>query len=264
MRPVIPQPLAPKVPEITALFWVIKVLTTGMGESTSDYLGETSLVLGGIVGVGGFVLALALQLRARRYHAPTYWFAVVMVAVFGTISADVVHVVLHLPYQVTTAGYGLVTTAVFVCWYRSEGTVSIHSIVTRRRELFYWTTVLLSFALGTAAGDLTALALHWGFFASGWLFLGLISVPFVLWRLGLNGTAAFWPAYALTRPLGASFADWLGKQHRIGGGLGYGDATVSAVALAVIIALVAVVTVTRSDLQSADLEAATRDLISTA
>jgi uncharacterized membrane-anchored protein len=261
MRRVASEPLAAKVPEITTLFWVIKVLTTGMGESTSDFLGETSLVLGGVIGVGGLVLALILQLRSPRYHAPTYWFAVVMVAVFGTIAADVVHVVLRLPYQVTTAGYGLATVAVFLCWYRSERTVSIHSIITRRRELFYWTTVLLSFALGTAAGDLTALALHWGFLASGWLFLGFILVPLVLWRLGMNGTAAFWPAYVLTRPLGASFADWLGKPHRIGDGLGYGDAIVSAVALAMIVVLVAVVSVTRSDVQDADLQGEAQDTV---
>jgi len=244
------EPLAPKVPEITALFWVIKVLTTGMGEATSDYLGETNLVLGGVVGIGGLVLALRWQLRRRDYSAPTYWFAVVMVAVFGTIAADVVHVVLQLPYAVTTVGYAVATATVFALWYRSEGTLSIHSIVTARRETFYWTTVLLSFALGTAAGDLTALALHWGFLTSGFLFLVAIAVPLLLWRLGLNGTAAFWPAYVLTRPLGASFADWFGKDHRIGGGLGYGDDVVSLVALALIAVLVAVVTVTKSDVQS--------------
>ncbi len=249
MRSLTREPLAPKVPEIAALFWVIKVLTTGMGEATSDYLGETNLVLGGIVGVGGLALALRWQLRRREYHAPTYWFTVIMVAVFGTIAADVAHKILGLPYALTTIGYALATAAVFALWYRSEGTLSIHSIVTTRRELFYWTAVLLSFALGTAAGDLTALALHWGFLTSGWLFLGLIAVPFVLWRLGLNGTAAFWPAYVLTRPLGASFADWLGKDPSKGHGLGYGDGPVSLVALAVIAVLVAYVSVTRSDVQ---------------
>ena len=247
-------PVAAKVPEITALFWVIKVLTTGMGEATSDYLGETNLVVGGVVGVGGLYLALRWQLRRRDYHAPTYWFAVVMVAVFGTIAADVVHVVLALPYAVTTIGYGLATAITFVLWYRSEGTLSIHSIVTTRRETFYWTTVLLSFALGTAAGDVTALALHWGFLASGFLFLALIAVPLALWKLGLNGTAAFWPAYVLTRPLGASFADWLGKDHSIGGGLGYGDGVVSLAALLLIAVLVGIVTVTRSDVQRPQLD----------
>ncbi|MCW2674604.1 MAG: hypothetical protein JWP14_3193 [Frankiales bacterium] len=249
MRRTAVEPLAAKVPEITALFWVIKVLTTGMGEATSDYLGQTNLALGGVVGVGGLALAMWLQLRSRRYHAPTYWFAVAMVAVFGTIAADVVHVVLALPYAVTTCLYAAATAAVLTYWYRTEGTLSIHSIRTRRRERLYWTTVLLSFALGTAAGDLTALALHWGFLASGWLFLGAIAVPLVAWRAGLNGTAAFWSAYVLTRPLGASFADWLGKDHRIGGGLGYGDGLVSVVALGLIVVLVGVVTSTRSDVQ---------------
>jgi uncharacterized membrane-anchored protein len=243
-------PLAAKVPEITAMFWLIKVLTTGMGEAASDYLGTTSLVLGGVVGVGGFVLALWLQLRARAYHAPTYWFAVVMVAVFGTIVADVLHVATDLSYYVTTAFYVLVVAGLFALWFRSERTLSIHSIITTRRERFYWATVLATFALGTAAGDVTGLTLHLGFFASGLLFLAAIVVPLVAWRLGLNAVAAFWTAYVLTRPLGASFADWVGKEHRIGGGLGYGDGQVALVMLALIVVLVAYVTATGSGVQA--------------
>ena len=138
---------------------MIKVLTTGMGEAASDGLGETSLVLGGVVGVGGFFLALWLQLRSDRYHAPTYWFCVSMVAVFGTIMADILHVATGLSYYVTSLFYAVVVGALFTWWHRSEGTLSIHHIDTRRRERFYWATVLATFALGTAVGDLTGLTM---------------------------------------------------------------------------------------------------------
>ncbi len=232
------EPLAAKVPEITALFWLIKILTTGMGEAASDGLGETSLVLGGIVGVGGFFLALWLQLRSERYHAPTYWFCVSMVAVFGTIVADILHVATGLSYYVTSVFYGLAVAVLFTWWHRSEGTLSIHHIDTRRRERFYWATVLATFALGTAVGDLTGLTMHLGFLASGWLFLAAILVPLVAWRLGAGATLCFWAAYVLTRPLGASFADWTGKDHAIGGGLGFGDLRLVALLVLAIAALV--------------------------
>jgi uncharacterized membrane-anchored protein len=249
-RPVAPS-LAAKVPEITALFWVIKVLTTGMGEAASDFLGNTNLVLGGVIGVGGFVWTLRRQLRAPGYDAPSYWSAIAMVAVFGTMVADVLHVATDLSYYVTSAFYAVVVALLFTVWHRSEGTLSIHSINTPRRERLYWATVLATFALGTAVGDLTGLTMHLGFFASGVLFTLAIGVPLVAWRLGLNATAAFWSAYVLTRPLGASFADWLGKEHRIGGGLGWGDGQVTMVALLLIVALVTYVTRTGHDLQVA-------------
>jgi uncharacterized membrane-anchored protein len=245
------EPLAAKVPEIAVLFWVIKILTTGMGEATSDYLGNTNLILAGVVGVGGFAVALWLQLRSPRYDAVVYWFAVIMVAVFGTIAADIFHVALGVPYVVSTAFYAVVLAVVLVVWYRSEGTLSIHSIVTKRREIFYWLTVLATFALGTAAGDLTATEMHLGFFASGIIFGVAILVPLIAWRFGLNAVAAFWIAYVLTRPVGASFADWLGKEHNFGGGLGYGDGTVAGVALIFIAVLVAYFAITRSDIQPA-------------
>jgi uncharacterized membrane-anchored protein len=229
---------AAKVPEITVLFWVIKILTTGMGEAASDYLGNTNLALAGVVGVGGLVLTLRWQLRTTRYQAAAYWSAVAMVAVFGTMAADLLHVVLGLSYLVTTPLYAVALTVVLTWWYRSEGTLSIHSITTRRRELFYWSTVLTSFALGTAAGDLTAATLRLGFLDSGYLFGAMILVPLVGWRLGLNEVAAFWAAYILTRPLGASFADWCGKRPSLTG-LGYGDGTVTWTTLAAIVVLVA-------------------------
>jgi uncharacterized membrane-anchored protein len=239
-----------KVPEITALFWVIKILTTGMGEAASDYLGTANLVLGGVVGVGGFCLAMRRQLRAPRYHAPTYWFAVSMVAVFGTIVADVLHVVTTLSYYVTSTFYALVLAALFFAWYRSEGTLSIHSITTARRERFYWCTVLATFALGTAAGDLVGLTMHLGFFSAGLLFLAVIALPLIAWRgLNLNPVVAFWTAYVLTRPLGASFADWIGKPHDIGHGLGFGDGRITLLTLAAIIALVTYAYLTGTDEQ---------------
>jgi uncharacterized membrane-anchored protein len=234
----LPQPLAAKVPAITAVFWVIKVLTTGMGEAASDYLGRISLVLAGAVGLLGLVVALVLQFRTRRYVPGVYWVAVAMVAVFGTMTADGPHVVLGLSYVVTTTVYAVALAIVFVLWRRTEGTLSIHSIDTRRRELWYWLTVLLTFALGTALGDLTAVSLHLGFLGSGVLFAVVIAVPAIAWRFGLNPTVAFWSAYVVTRPLGASFADWLGKPHSFGGGLGFGDGTVTAVALAAFALLV--------------------------
>jgi uncharacterized membrane-anchored protein len=233
---------AAKVPEITALFWAIKILTTGMGEAASDWMALTDLVLAGVVGAGGFALALAWQLRTPRYHVVAYWTAVAMVAVFGTMAADGLHRFLGLSYAITTPFYAVVLTVVLTGWYLSEGTLSIHTITTRRRELFYWATVLATFALGTAAGDLTAYTLNLGYLASGILFGALILLPLIAWRLGFNAIAAFWTAYILTRPLGASFADWLAKPPALSG-LGYGDGVVTLVTLAAIVVLVAWVAV---------------------
>jgi uncharacterized membrane-anchored protein len=242
--------MAAKVPEVTVLFWVVKLLTTGMGEAASDFLGNLSIPLAGVVGVGSIVLTLRLQLRGDRYRAPVYWATVAAVAVFGTMAADVVHIA-GVPYAFSTAFYAVVLAVVLTVWWRAEGTLSIHSITTRRRELFYWLTVLATFALGTAAGDLTADSLGLGFLGSGLLFAALFAVPALAWwRLGLNPVVAFWSAYVLTRPLGASFADWFGKPHWFGGGLGYGDGTVTGSALVVFIGLVAWMTVTRHGIQA--------------
>jgi uncharacterized membrane-anchored protein len=243
------EPLAPKVPEITLLFWAIKVLTTGMGEAMSDFLGQKSVPIAGAIGVFGVAFALRLQLREREYRAAVYWSAVMMVAVFGTMAADGVRDGAGLSYAVTTPVFAAVVAAIFVLWYRSEGTLSIHSITTRRRETYYWCAVLATFALGTAAGDLTAMTLHLGFFGSAVLYAGIIAIPALAWRLGrLNPIAAFWAAYVVTRPLGASFADWFGKPH-LQTGLGLGDGTVSGLALIAFLALVAYVAVTRIDVQ---------------
>lgn len=254
MRPLlsrIPQPVAAKVPEVTVLFWVIKILSTGMGEAASDWLGNTNLVLGGLVGVGGLGAVLWLQLRATRYVAARYWFAVAMVAVFGTMVADILHVATGLSYWATSAFYAAAVALCFTLWWRSEGTLSVHSIRTTRREFFYWSTVLATFALGTAVGDLTGLTVGWGFFASGLLFGAMILVPLAAWRLGANSVVCFWGAYVVTRPLGASFADWVGKEHDKGGGLGVGDGPVTGVLVLLIVILVAWVARSVQDVQRA-------------
>jgi uncharacterized membrane-anchored protein len=242
-------PMAVKVPEITLIFWVLKLLTTGMGEAMSDFLGQKSVPLAALIGIVGIALALRLQLRRRAYHAPTYWFAVMMVAVFGTMAADGIRDGIGLSYSVTTPMFALITAAIFALWYRSEGTLSIHSIDTRRRELFYWCAVLATFALGTAAGDLTAYSLNLGFFPSALLFAAIIAVPAVAWWRGaMNPILAFWFAYDMTRPLGASFADGFSKPPSITG-LGLGDGLVSLLALVVFVGLVAYVAITKRDIQ---------------
>jgi uncharacterized membrane-anchored protein len=242
-----------KVPEITAIFWVLKLLTTGMGEAMSDFLGDNSVPIAAAIGIFGLWFAIWLQMRQREYRAPMYWSAVMMVAIFGTMAADGIHDGANIPYAVTTPLFGLIMAAIFFFWYRSEGTLSIHSINTRRRESFYWAAVLATFALGTAAGDLTATPLNLGYFPSAMLFVAIIAIPAVgWWRFNLNPIVAFWFAYIVTRPIGASFADWLSKPPSITG-LGLGDGTVSGLALIVFIALVAYVALTKCDIQSESL-----------
>src|SRR5215468_3999936 len=237
-----------KVPEVTVYFWITKVLTTGMGEATSDYLvHRVNPKIAVAIGFVAFAAAMGLQFRTRRYNTWAYWLAVTMVAVFGTMAADVLHVGLGIPYAVSTAFYSVVLAVIFVLWYRSEGTLSIHSIYTRRRELFYWATVLATFALGTAAGDLTAKVVGLGYLGSGVMFAVVIAIPYVGYRwLGLNPVVAFWFAYIVTRPLGASFADWLAWPPSVGG-LGFGHGVVSLVSTFIIIGLVAYLAVSGKD-----------------
>jgi len=238
-------PVATKVPEITLLFWVIKVLTTAMGEATSDFLVfQVDPVIAVILGAIGLAVAMALQLLVRRYHAPTYWLAVAMVAVFGTMGADVLHIGLGVPYVVSTLFFGLCLAVIFCTWYATERTLSIHSIYTPRRELFYWATVMATFALGTAAGDMTATTMGLGYFTSGVMFGVLFVLPALAYRLlHLNPILAFWTAYVLTRPFGASFADWAGKAKNLSG-LGLGTGGVSVVLTVLIVILVGYLTAT--------------------
>jgi uncharacterized membrane-anchored protein len=246
-----------KVPEIGVMFWVLKLLTTGMGEAMSDFLGQQSVPLAAVIGIVGIWVALRLQVRQVEYRAVYYWVAVMMVAIFGTMAADGVHDGAGIGYAVTTPVFAAVTAAIFYLWYRSEGTLSIHSITTRRRERFYWAAVLATFALGTAAGDLTAYALNLGFFASIVVFAVLISLPAVgWWRFDWHPIIAFWAAYIVTRPLGASFADWFSKPTN--GGLGVGDGLVAGVELIVFIGLVTYVARTRLDVQPGRIHASHR------
>lgn len=239
-----------KVPEVTVYFWIIKLLSTAMGESTSDYLvyhinSYVAVVLGFI----GLVVALVLQLAVRRYIAWIYWLAVVMVAIFGTMAADVLHIVIGIPYLVSSIFFIIVLAAIFIVWYATEKTLSIHSINTLRRELFYWATVMATFALGTAVGDLTAATFKLGYFSSGILFAILFAIPaLAYWLFRINAIFAFWFAYIMTRPFGASFADWFGKP--ILGGLGLGDEPVVIVLTFFIIALVGYVSITHVDMKS--------------
>ena len=246
--------MARKVPEITVYFWIVKLLTTAMGEATSDFLVfGINRYLAVALGAVGLVVALVLQLMVRRYIAWVYWFAVVMVAIFGTMAADVLHIVILTPllgaklaYVVATVFFSICLTIIFVSWYAVEKTLSIHSIYTRRRELFYWATIIATFALGTAAGDLTAFTLGLGYFPSAVLYYVVIAVPAVGFMVfGLNEIFAFWFAYVVTRPLGASIADWLSKPYLTG--LGLGDGRVAVVLTVLIVGFVAFLTITRID-----------------
>ncbi|HET7017375.1 MAG TPA: hypothetical protein VFI65_25865 [Streptosporangiaceae bacterium] len=239
-----------RVPEITAYFWIIKGLSTAMGESTSDYLVHVmNPVLAVGIGFVGFVAALALQLSIRRYVAWTYWLAVVMVGVFGTMAADVLHVGFGVPYLISSALYAIALAVVFVTWQRTERTLSIHTIDTPRRELFYWAAVVATFAMGTALGDLTAVTVGLGYDFSIVLFAVMIMIPAIGFRfLRWNAIGAFWFAYVVTRPLGASVADWLGKPVSLGG-LGWGDGRVALGFTALIAILVAFLAITKVDVQ---------------
>ncbi len=228
-----------KVPRVTVYFWIIKILTTAMGEATSDYLvhrfNPYLAVIGGFL---VFVLALAIQFRVPSYIPWAYWLAVAMVAVFGTMAADVLHIQFGVPYIASTVLFAIALTAVFLVWFRSEGTLSIHSISTRRREVFYWAAVLATFAMGTAAGDLAAYTAKLGFLSAGVFFAVVFAIPGIGYRfLKLNAIFAFWFAYILTRPLGASFADWTGKSRHLGG-VGYGDGPVAFVLAVAIVGFV--------------------------
>jgi uncharacterized membrane-anchored protein len=231
---------ASKVANVDATFWTAKLLSTAMGESTSDYLVHRFNPELAVLGVAViFVVSLANQLYAPRYLVGAYWWAVVMVGVFGTMCADVAHVALHVPYVASAAGFALTLAVVFYAWRRVEGTVAMGSVTTARRELFYWAAVVVTFALGTAVGDLSAYSWGLGYATSIAVFAAAILVPallFALWRF--NAVACFWWAYVLTRPLGASVADYLGKARDVGGlNLGAGKVAVAfSLAIALVVA----------------------------
>jgi len=232
-------PTHTRVPEVTVAFWLIKVLTTGVGETSSDFMVKAfdpAIVV--LLCAAAFAACFLVQFEARRYVPWRYRLFVTVVAIFGTMVADVTHILLGLPYAVSTPAFAILVTGILITWWRVEGTLSVHSVTTGRRELFYWATVLATFALGTAFGDLTATTLGLGYLGSGLLFAALIAVPAIGFRLGLGAITAFWAAYIVTRPLGASFADWLAVS-TARGGLDVGALTVSTVGLAAIAAVVA-------------------------
>jgi uncharacterized membrane-anchored protein len=245
--------IARKVPAITFHFWAVKILTTAMGEALSDYLVHTiDPYIAVALGALGIVIALVLQFAVRRYIAPVYWFAVAMVAVFGTMCADAAHIELKIPYAVSAALCASGLAAIFVVWYAMERTLSIHSINTRRREMFYWAAVLATFAMGTAVGDMSAYTLHLGWLTSGLLFTIIFAIPMAGRRLlGLNEVFAFWFAYIITRPLGASYADWLGVPQSLGG-LNYGRGTVAVGLTIAIVVWVGYLWMSKVDVERAE------------
>jgi uncharacterized membrane-anchored protein len=239
-----------KVPEVTFYFWVIKVLCTTVGETAADYL-ATNVGLGltrtTSITASLLLAVLVVQFRLRRYVPPIYWLGIVLISVVGTQITDNLTDLQGVPLMTTTIVFTIILACVFAAWYASERTLSIHTIVTTRREAFYWLTVLFTFALGTAAGDLTAERLALGYFLSAVLFAVLIGiVALAHLRFGLGAITAFWVAYILTRPLGASLGDFL-SQPTSSGGLGLGTTVTSLIFLAAILVVVAYLTVTRKD-----------------
>ncbi len=237
-----------KVPEITTIFWVIKVLATTVGETAADFLSTTlNFGLTGTSAVMAVILiaALFMQLRADRYVPWIYWLAVVLVSIVGTLITDNLSDNLGVSLEITTPVFAVVLGITFMLWYAREQTLSIHSIVTTRRELFYWTAILFTFALGTAAGDLMAERLNQGYLPSLLIFAAMIAfVTGLYYILKVDAVLCFWLAYILTRPLGASCGDLL-SQPVSDGGLGLGTTMTSIVFLVVILGLVWFLTIER-------------------
>ena len=243
-----------KVPEVTLAFWAIKVMSTTVGETGADYLavhvGLGTAVTGGMV-AALLAAALVAQLRLRQYVPSAYWLTVVLVSVAGTQITDALTDQLDVSLYASTAVFAVLLATTFALWFRSERTLSIHTIVTTKRELFYWTAILFTFALGTAAGDLATEALGLGFNVGVVAFAGLIAVVYAAYRLGAGAVLAFWLAYVLTRPLGASLGDLL-SQSPAYGGLGLGTVATSTAFLAVIVALVAMLSLRTDRPRTAD------------
>jgi uncharacterized membrane-anchored protein len=240
-----------KVPEITLYFWIIKILCTTVGETAADFINEnlglglttTTYIVGALL-----IVTLVFQFRAKKYIPGLYWLAVVLISVVGTLFSDNLVDNLGVALQTTTVAFGTILILVFASWYASERTLSIHTIVTTRREAFYWLTILFTFALGTSAGDLAAEKLSLGYLNSALIFGGLIAlVTLAHFRLALNAILAFWLAYILTRPLGASIGDYL-AQPTGEGGLGLGTTVTSLIFLTTILSLVVYLTRSKRDL----------------
>ena len=239
-----------KVPEVTLYFWIIKILCTTVGETAADLLNEklnlgltgTSVVMAALL-----IVALIFQFKAKKYIPSIYWLAVVLISVVGTLITDNLTDNIGVSLQVTTAVFAVALAGTFTIWYRIENTLSIHKIDTTRREAFYWLAILFTFALGTAAGDLLAETLSVGYLLSALIFAALIGVVFFAYKfLNLNAVFAFWAAYILTRPLGASIGDYL-SQAKADGGLELGTVVTSIIFLTAILATVIYLTKTKKD-----------------
>jgi uncharacterized membrane-anchored protein len=240
-----------KVPEVTLFFWVIKIMCTTVGETAADYLNvnlgfgltKTTYVTGILL-----VVLLAIQFRLRRYVPVVYWSVVVVISVFGTLITDNMTDRYNVSLTTSTAAFGAVLAIVFAVWFASERTLSIHTIFTTRREAFYWLAILFTFALGTAAGDLVAEKYSLGYGPSIFIWGGIIAlITFAHYVWKLNAVLAFWLAYILTRPLGASIGDFMSQHSKKYGGLGLGTTGTSYIFLGCILALVMFLTVTKRD-----------------
>ncbi|QKG56420.1 hypothetical protein GKZ68_07105 [Hymenobacter sp. BRD128] len=242
-----------KVPAVTLVFWVIKIMATTVGETAADFLSvnlKLGLTVTSYIMAGLLVVALAAQLRARRYVPALYWTVVVFISVMGTLISDNLVDNMGVSLQTTSLIFGVALVVVFGLWYASERTLSVHSIQTTRRELFYWAAILCTFALGTSAGDLIGESLGLGYPLSALLFGGIIALTFLAYRfLHLNAVVAFWTAYILTRPLGASLGDLLTQPPK-DGGLGISAQLISGIFLVAIVGLV--IWLTRQQAQAAE------------
>jgi uncharacterized membrane-anchored protein len=241
-----------KVPEVTIYFWIIKVMATTVGETAADLLSSRlglGLTITSYVMTVVFIAALIFQVRTKGYTPPPYWITVVLISVVGTLISDNLVDGMGISLITTSIAFGLILAVVFALWYLSEKTLSIHTIFTTRRELFYWAAILFTFALGTSAGDLMAETFELGYGLAAIVFGAMIGIiAFLYYVLKVDAIFSFWLAYILTRPLGASTGDFLAKP-LIAGGLGWGTVTTSLVFLAVILMLVTYLTITKSDRQ---------------
>ncbi|MEI8361438.1 MAG: hypothetical protein WCG01_04880 [bacterium] len=238
-----------KVPEITLWFWFIKIMCTTVGETAADYLNvNLNLGLTGTSIVTGLLLAVALffQFRAKKYIPATYWLSVMLVSVFGTLVTDNLTDKLGVPLETSTIIFSILLASTFLIWYYFEKTLSIHSIFTSRREIFYWLAILFTFALGTAAGDLMAEGLGLGYATTGFIIAGLIALFAIGWKLKLNHVLSFWMIYILTRPLGASIGDYLSQPTKYGG-LGLGATITSFIFVGGILVIVTYLSLTKKD-----------------
>jgi len=256
------QPLASrqmlnKVPAVTLFFWIIKVLCTTVGETASDFLNvNLGFGLTGTSVVAGILLAVVLffQFRAKRYIPGLYWLTVVLISIFGTLVTDIMTDSLGVPLELSTIGFTIALMATFGIWYASEKTLSMHSIVSTKREAFYWLAILFTFALGTASGDLMAESLGLGYLVTGLIVVAVIATVSIAWKLGLDAVLGFWIIYIMTRPLGASLGDYLTQPSRYGG-LGLGATVTTAIFLGAILLIVIFLSITKLDRNTRDVTA---------